>query len=219
MNSYRAYWLALLFMALNVALLVTLYGRLPDPVPLPWIADGVAKPLGALLLPLAHWLVTLMLIAAPSVDPGAMRTPDARRFYAPVVAIISAFFLFATGMVFAASLDSSLSLPRALLGGVGVLAALVGNYLGKIPKNYVVGIRTPWTLASDYVWERTHRFAAPLFVIGGSALFLHAILQKNSINPLFVTTIIIVTVLAPFFYSYVMWKRKGSKDTTRSGTG
>jgi uncharacterized membrane protein len=207
MNSYRAYWLALLFMVLNVTLLATTYARLPDPIPLPWIG-GVAMPLGAMVLPLAHWIITLLLIAAPTVDPGAMRTLDTRRFYAPLVAFISAFFLFATGLVFAAAMDSSLGLPRALLGAFGVLVALIGNYLGKIPKNYVVGIRTPWTLASDYVWERTHRFAAPLFVVGGSALFLHSVLCGESINAVFVTTIIVIIALAPFCYSYALWKRR-----------
>jgi uncharacterized membrane protein len=76
-----------------------------------------------------------------------------------------------------------------------------------------VGIRTPWTLASDYVWERTHRFAAPLFVVGGSALFLHSVLQ-NGPDALFITTIIAIITLAPFCYSYALWKRRDTSDST-----
>jgi uncharacterized membrane protein len=215
-RSLRTYWLAALFMAVNLLLVGALHGRLPDPMPLPWSADGsvvyeIGKPMGALLLPLVHLVILLFLIAAPVMDPGALRASEARRFYPPLVATISGFMVFTTAVVFAASLGYPLRLPQAMLAGLGVLIALVGNYLGKIPKNYVVGIRTPWTLASAYVWERTHRFAAPLFVTGGVALLLHSLVQGDSFNPYFVSTTIVVTVLAPYCYSFLLWRRAGAE--------
>jgi uncharacterized membrane protein len=197
LHCARTYWLALLFLTVNLALLAAFYERLPNLMPSFWNTHGeitgrIAKPMGPLLLPATHLLAVLFLIIVPSVDPGAMRVPATRRFYPLAVAIVSGFLAFATACVFGASL------------------ALIGNYLGKIPKNYVVGIRTPWTLSSDYVWERTHRFAAPLFVVGGLALLLHSMLQDEALNPAFVGTIMVVTFLAPYFHSYAVWKRSTS---------
>jgi uncharacterized membrane protein len=218
-EALRTYWLALLFVAANLALLAIVYNRLPDPLPVLWNSDGeviarFARPAGAMLLPLAQILLTWFLVAAPVIDPGALRTPEVPRFYPTVVAVISLFLLFATTMLFAAALGAQVSLPHALLEGLGVLTILVGNHLGKLPKNYVVGIRTPWTLSSEYVWERTHRFAAPLFVTTGFGLLLHGLLQPEHLSGAFVGTIIVVTLLAPYFHSYVTWKRTLGQPAT-----
>jgi uncharacterized membrane protein len=211
-TTFRTYWLALLFVMLNLALLAVAYRRLPDAVPLLWSTKGsvifsMSKPFGALLLPLLHAVITLFLMAAPALDPGTLRAPQTPRFYPLAVAIISGFLMLATSLVLAAALGAALSVPHVLFGGFGVLVALIGNYLGKVPKNQMVGIRTPWTLSSEYVWERTHRFAAPLFVTSGSALFLYCVLQRNSLSPLVAGAIIAATALAPYCYSYLIWKR------------
>lgn len=211
-GAVRTYWLALLFAAAGIVLLTTTYHRLPDPLPVLWSADGevlarLSRPIGALFLPALQLLLVGFLVAAPAIDPGAMRAPGAPRFYPAAVAVISLFMLFVTATLFAAALGATFSPPHVLLEGLGVLAILVGNHLGKLPKNYVVGIRTPWTLASEYVWERTHRFAAPLFVTGGFGVLLNCLLQPAAINATFVATIIAVTLLAPYLYSYFAWKR------------
>jgi uncharacterized membrane protein len=214
-NSLRVYWLSLLFVSLDIALLLLLYDRLPDPVPLLWSSDGdvisgMAKPMGALLLPLAQLIVTLFLIVAPMVEPRAWHASAAPRFYPLAVAIISGFLMLATGLIFAASLGAELNVAHSMLGGFGVLVALIGNYLGKVPKNHMVGIRTPWTLSSKYVWERTHRFAAPVFVTGGLALFLYSFLQGDSFSSIIAGAIIVVIALAPYCYSYLIWKKNAS---------
>lgn len=212
-EALRTYWLALLFAAGNLVLLTSLYDRLPDPLPVLWNSDGeviarLARPVGAMLLPVAQILLTLFLVAAPAIDPGALKTPETPRFFYPTaVAAVSLFLLFATSMLLAAALGAQISLPHALLEGLGVLTILVGNHLGKLPKNHAVGIRTPWTLSSEYVWERTHRFAAPLFVTTGFGLLLHGLLQPERLSGAFVGTIVVVTLLAPYCYSYVTWRR------------
>jgi hypothetical protein len=47
---------------------------------------------------------------------------------------------------------------------------VLGNYLGKTTRNFFLGIRTPWTLASDEVWRRTHRLGGWTMVGAGVAL-------------------------------------------------
>lgn len=213
------YWLALLFAAHSLALLAVLHGRLPDIMPLVWnsageVLYGMKRPLGAALLPCLHLAIVLFLVVAPAVDPGALRSTSAPRFYPTAVAMISAFLMYSTAVLFAAALGVPFSVPHSLLGGVGVLLVLVGNYMGKVPRNYMVGIRTPWTLASDFVWERTHRFAAPLFVTGGMGLLLHSMVQRDSPSTAFVVAILTIMFGAPFCHSYLVWRRS-APDTVR----
>ncbi|MEO6078460.1 MAG: SdpI family protein [Steroidobacteraceae bacterium] len=214
----HTYWIVFAFVAVNLLLLASLYNRLPDPMPWMWDVDGTAthwisKLWGALLLPAAHLLITLFLVFAPAVDPGALRTREAPRFYPFVVAVISCFLLLTTCLHYAAALGTDLSVPHALLGGTGLLFAVVGNYLGKVPRNYMVGIRTPWTLCNDYVWERTHRFAAPLFVCGGLAVLVHCLTQRGPLSTAFISTTITTVLLAPYCYSFVTWRRMQSAHT------
>ncbi len=81
--------------------------------------------------------------------------------------------------------------PQAMLKGlplpIGALFFVLGNWMGKIRRNSVMGIRTPWTLKSDYVWERTHRIGGRLMVAHGLAIMLSALLF-----PLWATVAILI---------------------------
>jgi uncharacterized membrane protein len=69
-----------------------------------------------------------------------------------------------------------------------------------------MGIRTPWTLASEEVWYKTHRFAGPIWIVGGIALFLIGFLPKAFTAPLFIAVILALTVL-PMGYSYLVYRK------------
>lgn len=81
---------------------------------------------------------------------------------------------------------------------------LTGNVLGKVRRNFFIGIRTPWTIASEPVWNATHRFAAKTFFAGGLAGLVFTILGA----PIWLSlAAILVAVLAPVFYSLVVYKQ------------
>ena len=81
----------------------------------------------------------------------------------------------------------------------------IGNYLGKLRRNFWAGIRTPWTLLNDTVWERTHRFAGWLFVgtgaIGIVLSFVPAVRVWGVIGLLLLDTLLACV------YSYVIYQR------------
>ncbi len=64
---------------------------------------------------------------------------------------------------------------RAMVGGTFLFFAMLGNVLGRVRRNFYIGVRVPWTLASERVWNDTHRVAAWLFVACGLAGFVIAI--------------------------------------------
>ena len=92
--------------------------------------------------------------------------------------------------------------------GTSLLFVVIGNVMGKFKHNYFVGIKTPWTLANEEVWAKTHRMAAPLWVVGGIISAIFAILG-NGKSSSFIALMIIVSVISivPIIYSYVIFKK------------
>jgi len=100
---------------------------------------------------------------------------------------------------------------RGVAAGVGVLLVILGNFMGKVTRNFFVGIRTPWTLASEEVWLRTHRFGGRLFVLAGLVLFVLAVLGGGWVVA--VIAIGSATVLS-VVYSYLVYRRvEGFKES------
>jgi uncharacterized membrane protein len=87
---------------------------------------------------------------------------------------------------------------------VSILIMFLGNYLGKLRRNFWVGIRTPWTLASDIVWERTHRLGGWLFVPVGFISLITSFFPPLRYIGLFVPLIVVVIVLV--VYSYIAYQ-------------
>jgi uncharacterized membrane protein len=208
MTTLSRYWVSILFVVLAFAAASLLYGQLPDPVQARWGIYGEAigmmpKPLGAFFLPFLSLLSCALLIAAPTLAPRGFSMASFQRVYPTIVAAITGFSLYMTFVALLASNEGILDRSR-VTAGAGVLLAVVGNYLGKVTRSFM-GICTPWTLASDVVWERTHRFAGRVFVLGGVLIFwLSITLPEQTVAAL---TILAITILAPIVFSFVFWLR------------
>jgi uncharacterized membrane protein len=95
-------------------------------------------------------------------------------------------------------------MERGLLAGIFLFFALIGNVLGKVKRNFWMGVRTPWTLADPVVWDGTHRVAAWLFFATG---IIGGVLAVISVNPVYCFVILMVGAVTPIFYSLVLYKR------------
>jgi uncharacterized membrane protein len=191
--------------------------RLPEKVPVHWNLAGEADRFGApwphaIVLPLiglACWSAVLLL---PLVDP-------LRRNYARFPGTLKLFRwlvpLLCVALHLAATL-SSLGLPvdhgaagKAILG---VAFVVLGNSMGKLRHNWFVGIRTPWTLASEEVWTRTHRLAAPIWVVGGLLLLAGAFVRGTA-GEILLAGALAGMVLVPIAYSYLLFRRLSSSGS------
>jgi uncharacterized membrane protein len=107
-------------------------------------------------------------------------------------------------LILISALGVVLDVSRAFEGGICLLIALMGNVMGKVRRNFFVGIRTPWTIADERVWNATHRLAAKTFFAGGLLGLLAMILRA----PFWLAmTAIIVAALVPVLYSLVFYKQ------------
>ncbi len=149
-----------------------LYPTLPEQIPTHWNARGevdgwTPKPWGVFVMPLIAIGTLVLMKLIPVISPKGFRTDEFLGVVSLFQLVLVAFecALGVVILLFAAGHEIDVSL--FIVVAIGVLFLILGNYLGKVRKNFFIGIRTPWTLASDEVWARTHRLAGWLFAAAG----------------------------------------------------
>ena len=107
-------------------------------------------------------------------------------------------------LVLLAANGVEVAMNRAIFAGLGILFLVIGIILPRVGQNYFMGVRTPWTLASEEVWERTHRHAGRLFIISSVILFINVFVV---IRIGWTIGLIILLVLWLALYSYLVHRR------------
>lgn len=101
--------------------------------------------------------------------------------------------------------EAHFNMRLVIFGMIGMLLMVTGNYMGQIRHNYLMGIRSPWTLMNEDVWRKTHRFSGPLYMLGGS-LFLLAAFLPNFPVPVMIGGVILFTFVIPIAASYYFYR-------------
>jgi uncharacterized membrane protein len=112
-------------------------------------------------------------------------------------------FAYFHGIVLYATVHPKVDIGRFLMGGIMLFFAIMGNLLGKVRRNFYVGIRTPWTLANDRVWADTHRLGAWCMVSGG---LLGTLICLVGLPAWLAFIPLVVCLLVPVVYSYTHYK-------------
>lgn len=200
----------LVIVLLALALSVALYPSLPERFAVHWNAqgepDGYGGPGFAFLMPLIMLGAHLLLCVLPKTSPKGFELGASEGVYRIVQNAILLFLLCVHGFIVGSAANLIDSSPRMFAHvGVGALLALIGNYLGKVRRNFFLGIRTPWTLADDEVWLRTHRLGGKLLTVAGLAILALALVPSAPEDSLI--GIILVAVLVPAAYSFVLYRK------------
>lgn len=191
---------------------LVLYPQLPDPMPSHWDAAGhvdgtMSRTWGVLLLPLITAGLTVLLFAIPSMDPLRANIERFRPQYNAFVVGVVAFMVYTYALTLAAGTGRQFNMTQLLLPGLGLLFVGVGRMLRSARRNYFIGIRTPWTLASDEVWEATHALGAKTFTVGGVVAIAAGFLGEAGFW--LMLAVLVGAALVPVVYSYVLWRRLG----------
>lgn len=132
--------------------------------------DGYASKAVALLFaPVVAALIAVISAIAPLLEPRQGNLASGRTLYYAIWAGMMVLFGGVHIGIIAAAFGYHASVPTFLIPALGLLFAVVGNALGKTRSSFTMGIRTPWTLSSDYAWEKTHRALGRLWVLFGLA--------------------------------------------------
>ncbi|HEX3031497.1 MAG TPA: SdpI family protein [Bacillota bacterium] len=187
------------------------YPNLPARVPMHWNLAGQVDRYssafaGAFMMPLMLAGIFLLMVVIPKLDPRAGNYLKMGRVYAIIrFCILLVLATLHLGLL-GAALGYGDIVPHLASGGVGLLIFIMGNYFGKVKYNYTFGLRTPWTLASEQVWYRTHRAMGPLWMLGGFLLAAASFVPVSFRIPLFGISLSIL-IIAPMAYSYVIFRR------------
>jgi len=187
---------------------------LPTDLPLPthWglggEPDSFSDKWTALLMPVGLVVgLSALLYFLPALEPrrqGLERSQGLYLWSWGALLILGALIQLA---VISVALRWSVHGTSFILGGVGLVFALIGNQLGKSRSMYLIGIRTPWTLASEEVWIKTHRLAGKLMVAGGLLMIVAAFLPlPNGLIATLIVGVLSAVVLIPVAYSYLLWR-------------
>lgn len=193
------------------------YTKMPEQVPVHWNYAGEIDRYGSkieacLLFPAIISILYLLFLFLPILDPKKERYDQFKRVYHIIKNVT---ILFLGIMFFITSLNAiGYNIPVNIWVPtfVGLLFIILGNYLSKIKSNWFVGIRTPWTLSSEEVWNKTHRLASKLFVLAGIIMILINLLPTKFIIPVFLINIF-GTIITIIVYSYIIYRKEIIKQT------
>jgi uncharacterized membrane protein len=199
----------LLVVLAGLALAALKYPLLPDPMPSHWNAAGdingwMPKFWGVMIFPIIMAAIWLVFLVLPRISPRGFEMDPFIRAWGYLRVAILAFMLYIEVIVLRAAQNQGKLSPNGLFVGMGVLFVLMGNFLGKVTRNFFVGIRTPWTLANEEVWLRTHRLGGKCFVAAGFAVVASSLL---GLGPWPIMALILAAALVPVAYSYVIYRK------------
>jgi uncharacterized membrane protein len=205
----RATWLnagGLTLLALTASALA--YPALSTELPIHWDIHGHADGFGprwlvAWLNPALMAAMVLLWAVLPAISPRNYRLDSQSPTYQRMLFVLLGLFGYIHAITLYAGLNPGSDVGRALLAGIFLAMGCLGNLLGKVKRNFFVGIRTPWTLASERVWIDTHRLAAWAFVAAGLVGFILVLVGL----PVVAFATLIAAALGPVAYSLWLYKR------------
>jgi uncharacterized membrane protein len=210
MTTKTAFILVVVLSAIMLGVGLYSYPHLSEQVITHWGAQGEPNGYGsrfegAFLLPLMALGLGLLMLGIPEIDPLKKNIQLFRKDYNGFIVAFVGFFLYLYLVTLLINLGVPLNINRLLVPGLGIFLYYAGVLIGKAKRNFFIGIRTPWTLSSDTVWQKTHKLGGILFKAVGIITMLgffapdYAILLM--IVPLMVVTVFI-TAYSYFEYRY-----------------
>ena len=190
---------------------IALWNKLPAEVPTHFginnEPDGYSsKAFSVFGMPLLMLAMHIVCIFATKLDPkmGGLSS----KVFTMVLYIIPAVSLLICAMIYPVALGKEMRVGLIVILFMGLLFTMLGNYLPKCKQSYTVGIKLPWTLDDSENWTKTHALAGKLWVAGGLLIIITAFLE----NPVIFFSIVVVMVLVPTVYSYLLFKNKRNKS-------
>lgn len=210
----KKYIINILILCLSILISILFYRYLPESMASHWNGEGVvdgysSRLFNVLFFPLLGIFLFILFIFIPKIDP---KWKSIKMFEGKFNLFISSMLLFMVILQLEVYLwNIGIEIPMGvfmpiLMGGLFVVMSIL---IKNAKQNYTIGIRTPWTLHSEVVWDKTHALGAKLFLGSGILSICSAIVPKYSIW--IVIGSVMLSALYLFIYSYIEFKKEVSK--------
>jgi uncharacterized membrane protein len=216
MNTRNTVLITMVLAGLVFLAAAIVYPQMSEPMAIHWGANGAANGFGSrfqglFLLPLIGLGVSLLLLVIPHIDPLKANIEKFRSEYNVFVVYISAFMYYLYGLTIFYNFSYHFSMTTFMMPAFAGLMFFSGRLLKRTHRNYMIGIRTPWTLSSDVVWDRTHRFGGTAFQVSGALTLVGMLFPPVAF--LFMIVPILFAAVLMVAYSYVVFKQEEQKLT------
>ncbi len=213
LREIKSDWIVLLLIVAEFIAGVILYPHLPARVPAHWNIHGqidryTSSFRGAFGPPLLTLGIYVMMLLLPQLDPRRENYAKFAGAYRMLKFIFTGFFVLLYAVTMLIALGYIVPVDRFVITGIGVLFMAIGNFMGQFRHNYFVGIKTPWTLASETVWQKTHRLASKLWVLAGLLIIIIGLVIGGEKGFILFFTIIGLATVVPIVYSYFLYSRE-----------
>jgi uncharacterized membrane protein len=203
----RSYLAMLLLILLLFTVSILIYPFLPARLATHWGTQGqvngyMSRVWGAFFTPLLSLALVGLLLLLGNIDP---KKQNLKESYDYLIIAFLIFMLYVHLLVLLANLGITFNMGQLLAPGLGVLFILIGLLLPKQKQNYTFGIRTPWALANEKVWARTHEYGGKLFVIAGIIACFGVVFP--SLAFLLVIVPVLLAALGSVVYSYLVFRK------------
>jgi uncharacterized membrane protein len=161
-------------------------------------------------MPLIIGLIYFMFLIIPYIDP----TNNLKLFksnYNKIRLTITILYSVIAFIIINSFKDSQIN-PNTIFIAVGLLIALMGNYMKSVKHNYYIGIKTPWTLNDQNNWRATHKFASIIWFIGGSCVIALSLIFPHELISKINVALFISIGFIPVIYSFIYFIKNKSKQ-------
>lgn len=201
--------LAIIFVSFIIG--VYFYPQMPEKIASHWNAQGQAngympKFWGLFFMPLISAGVLLLFILIPRMDPLKANIEKFRKYYDGFAMVVILFLFYVYILTIFWNMGARFNMTALLSPALGALFCYSGILTENAKRNWFIGIRTPWTLSNEKVWEKTHKIGGKLLEAAGVIAFAGVFFQNRAI--VFVLVPIILVAIYTIVYSYIEYQKE-----------
>ncbi len=204
-------FLILLIILLSFAVGFYFYPRMPEMMASHWNARGtvddyMTKCQALFFMPMMSLFMFLLFVLLPKIDPLKANIEKFRKHYDWFILLIILFFFYIYLLTIFWNLGHRFDMGQFMVPAMGILFYYCGILMENAKRNWFIGIRTPWTLSSEEVWDKTHKIGAKLFKIAGAIALLGFFFPGRSFCLVIVPILFFSLYLV--FYSYFEYQKE-----------
>ena len=204
-------WLIIVIIAASFIIPILSLQHLPDRIVTHWgIHDEpngtMGKTIGVFFSPVLSLVFLGIFLLLPKIDPFKNNIEKFREQFDLFLVVFLLFMLYINSLVIAWNLGFVQSLTTWFIPGLGILLYYTGVFILHSEQNWFFGIRTPWTLSSEFVWKKTRVFGSILFKIAGAAVIIGG-LWRDYLFHIILVSVLLASII-PLIASYVFYVRE-----------
>ena len=190
---------------------VCVYPAMPERIASHWNTEGAVDGYmprfwGTFFMPILALILGIVFFVIPRVDPKKENIEKFRVYFDEFILVLFLFFSYIYWLTIAWNFGCTFNLTLFIIPALSILFMLMGRLISHAEPNWTIGIRTPWTISSPSVWEKTHRVAGKFFVLSGVIALLG--MAFPGIAFWFVIVPILLTAFGSAWYSYILFKKE-----------